>query len=418
MNVTKPPKQGTGIGVSTTYLLERWITPFALFVGAESMLIYGVLAGFWFALMGFFAFLSFSIILLRVKKRTPMITSLNQWFSHHVTEEVLPFFQTILKGLYSLDIFIVGVGGGVLLHAGFHLHMGVGTGISLLIFTGACWLIGKKGMEGNYRIYMLGFFFALLVFFLVYPFLVNPIQAIYDGIRLYHPYLFVVQEKELFVFILSIFAIFMGRIMISPSAWKLAEDRSKVKIRSTLLLTGTIWAILPIAFTTLLYPVISQGDIGRIEDVFYHVSHSIPFPFVSYLFLLVIAGIIFRAGRHVLHSISFKGTEKMSRKVSIFVVLGAYVFYVMNQPSLLELFFIIGIFYASLTGSLLLMLLASQKVGWVLPLNFILSILVGGVTYIVEGKFRAIGLSVGTSIIMVISFWMYTRWKIRSYRAR
>ncbi len=409
LNGIRQQKQSLGIGVTTVYLLERWMTPFALFVGAEASLHYGVLAGFLFAIIGLIIFMSFSVILLQIKKRTPQIGSLTDWLSYKMTDSGRSFFFIILYGLYSLDIFIVGLGGGVLWYAGFHIPMVVGTGFSLLLLYVIYWVMGEKDWGRIYHIYILGFFFAILVFSLVYPFLVNPLQAIYDGMRLYHPYLFVIQEKELIIYVLAIFTILMGRIMISPSSWKLAESQSKMKIRSTFFLAGAIWATLPIAFSTLLYPVISQGMIGRIEEVFLLVTNIIPSQIVKYLFLFIIGVILVRSGKHVVESMKLQhhGFSSMNRVISVSVIVIAYSGYVIWQPTLLDWFFLIGILYASLLLPVFIMVISQFTVGWIFPLSFILSNISGMVVHILEGPFAAIGTSVTVSGLTFLIYWSY-----------
>ncbi len=406
MNAIKPPRQGLGIGVTTTYLLERWITPFALFVGAESMLNYGVLASFLFALIGFLVFLCFSFFILRVKKQSPNLKSLSEWLSFKMDGSEGAFFQRILRVLYSLDIFILGVGGGVLWYAAFRLPMVIGTGISLVILGLISWIFDKTEWGRNYRIYILGIFFALLVFFIVYPFLVNPIQAIYDGIRLYHPYLLVIQEKELALYIMAVFSIFMGRILISPSAWKLVEYKSKMKIRSSLLLAGAIWATLPIAFSALLYPVISQGTIGPIEEVFYFVSRSTPSPIIKFVFLFMIGLIFLRAGRHIVRSIHSNEADLKFKNyiLYMYIVPIAYVLYSIFQPTLLDLFFLIGIFYASILIPMLFMVIVEKHGGWMIPFTFLISCLFGLAIYVIEGRFMAIVGAVSISLFTMLLY--------------
>lgn len=409
MSSVTPPKSSLGIGVTTVYLLERWLTPFALFVGAEASLRYGVLAGFGFALIGFLVFMSFSVVLLGIQKRMPEVTSMSDWLGRKLTGSAQTYFQYILKLLYSLDIFIVGVGGGMLWYAGFQIPMVMGTGLSLLVLWLIYLIIGKKQWARKYRIYILGSFFALLVFALVYPFLVSPLQAIYDGMRLYHPYLFVIQERELLVYTTATFAILMGRIIISPSAWKLAESHSKMKVRSTFLLAGAVWATLPIAFSTLLYPVISQGIMGEVEEVFYRAFQSIPSPAVKYILLVLIGVILMRAGKQVIKSLKLQqsGTSSGERFIYGFVILIAFIGYSIFQPTLLELFFLVGIFYASLFMPVIIMMFTSVTVGWILPIIFFISSITGMVAYVAEGHFNAIGVSVSLSSLLFIIYWIY-----------
>lgn len=139
-----------------------------------------------------------------------------------------------------------------------------GIPIPLGLFCFFLFCVLYAGIGGIVFIHGFAFFqviclFAAAILIPVYFFIVKGVEHVYEGIRLYHPYLLVLNNYEGLFFIATGMVVVFEQIFVDQASWQRLYMMEEKKIVPTFLLSGLILATIPLAFSALIMIVIFTG---------------------------------------------------------------------------------------------------------------------------------------------------------------
>jgi hypothetical protein len=373
-----------GTGITSVLFISRFMTANAMFTSAQVTITYNLLAGLLFGFIAALAFLTFGFIGKKVRDQLVKGESINTLLRSRMKEQNIKRFLLIVGIGYALDFLLLAIGASIILYAGFRIPVALGVLLFISIGLPLAFFRSIKYI-GNYNIYKIGLFFLIVIIMFVYLFLTMDLEAMYFGMRLYHPYLFTLQSTELFQFSIVVFLIFLGRIVIDIGSWNLLFRIKRGKIKQSFILAGFIWATIPLSFSVIIFPALYQGGFQNLHTIFYdllHIFQSSVFQFACTIILFFTLVTTYYTKLHeflLFFEKEFNNTKKVSKLFLTLSVLGVlFIGFIIFQPSVLELFFLIGILHTSLILPMLVILFVNNKnLGNQLPLIVLLTTLLG-----------------------------------------
>ncbi|WP_088044423.1 transporter [Bacillus sp. EAC] len=418
--VQGPVQIGMGIGIIS--LLARWVTGTTILSSPESMVKYGVFGGISYAFAGAFALFMFSFIGKKVR----------QDFSDGLT--MGDYLKTKLHPL-GYWIFII-----LLILTSFHIlyiqSMAASTlfqflfdfplYIELFIFTLFCVLFaGFGGLKMIHR--LAGFqvitMFAAAILIPLYFFVKEGVQPVYDGIRLYHPYMLVIDHYDLWSFLFSGLLVGFGQFFFDLASWHRLFMIEVKKVPLTFSLSGLIWSIFPLSFSCLFIIVIFTGGFTDIHSILVGLANKITTPFFFILFVLCAFNAITSTFGACLHSLAsfivqnvlepFHRKQNDHQKIRIAyllcIIIAAIVYFLtlLNSKSIVELLFYSGNVYSALLIPILVIVFSKGKVPNYIPISIILSIILSYIIQQYVSEFQSIWFSALISLIIICTCTVY-----------
>jgi hypothetical protein len=406
-----------GISLSTLLFLGKWITANTLLIGAESIITLGVLAAIAFALMGTIALILFGFVANKVRDSSINITSIESYLSNKMTPLGYKLIRFVTLILTLLSIYISLVAGATVIYGTFDLPVRYSIvifGLSSLIYA----FLFNLEEKTNFNVIKVPLLSTFIIILLVYFYVTKGIEHIFDGIRLYHPYLLVVDKSDTFIFIIASSFILFGRVILDPITWRSAFLVEKKKIRLYFIFTGLVWGAIPIAFSTLVLSVIYKGGFKNINTVLYDLFHSIGSPILFTLFFLAFISTILSSVAVEYRAVFLIGSYNLIPKLKlkqmrlllgiIFIIL-IYLITAKFEPTLFQLFIILGIPYASLVFPLINIIYSRKIVGYFPTVSIVICIAIGYFsTYIIDIYF-GIFISIILSLLLTIIYYIWDK---------
>ncbi|WP_404454790.1 hypothetical protein LG329_06280 [Virgibacillus necropolis] len=388
---------GASFGVLT--LLARWITANTILSTPETLFKYGIVGGLGYSLMGIFAFILFSFVAVKIKQRFNKHETIGDVLQDRLSGQS----YTIMMGLLLLtsfdSLFIQAMGAGLL----FHLLLDIPAFIGLFIFFVYCFIYA--GIGGMYTLHKIepikiSLIFAAIIFIPVYFFIQEGIYPVYDGIRLYHPYLLYWKNHDAFLFILTAILIGFGQVITDRATWQRIHIIQPTKVRASFWLTGLIWGTIPLALFSMLLISIFNKSFDNTFTLLFEFIYKIDPIILVILFFLFCFSILSTTVGAELHattvlivkniiSIDKNYSERQKYKLSYLIAglisLVLFIISTVFTPNLLELIFFFGQFYGALIVPMLWIIFGNKR----LSAFFAYSVLVGvgaGTILIVTGE--------------------------------
>lgn len=154
----------------------------------------------------------------------------------------------------------------ILLNVFFHIPYTLGSFLFITLCTIFVMLSNAK-LFTKMAIMQTVLMFSTMIIIPIYFFVQDGITHVYDGIRLYHPYLLFYENINGIYFLSAGILIETGRVLISPASWDKAFRIHPKKIIPTFLLSGFIWITIPLAFASLIMIVIFSGSLDHLYDL-------------------------------------------------------------------------------------------------------------------------------------------------------
>lgn len=145
--------------------------------------------------------------------------------------------------------------------------------------------------------------FAAVILIPLYFFVKEGIQPVYDGIRLYHPYMLVINKYDLWSFLFAGLLVGFGQFFFDLTSWQRLFMIEMKKVRLTFSLSGLIWIIFPLSFSSLFIMVIFTGGFTDIHSILAGLANKITTPFFFILFVLCAFSAITSTFGACLHSL-------------------------------------------------------------------------------------------------------------------
>jgi hypothetical protein len=354
----------------------------AMFTASLVTMTYGILAGVLFGIIGAIAFSTFGFIGKRLLDKNKVYMTADLW-KDKVESGTIKSFYIITGIIYALDFLLLAIGASIIFFAAFHLPAKMGVLLFMLLGLPLIFFRPLRNIR-RYTIYKLGLFQTILIVIFVYLFLSKNLEEMYLSIRLYHPYLFSIQLKELLLFIVAVFVIFLGKLIGDFGTWGLVFRIKREKLRVSIFFAGLIWATIPIAFSIIIFPALGLGGFQNVRTVFYDLLRLFDSPLLLIITTATILGTListyFVRLQDFLQLLETKRYSKQKKnfyRLTILVFILMYVVYYYLEPNILDLFFYIGILNASLVLPILVVILTDKKHSNLLSALTILSICTG-----------------------------------------
>ncbi|WP_088066884.1 SLC5/6 family protein [Gottfriedia luciferensis] len=414
--VQGPVQIGMGMGIIS--LLARWVTGTTILSSPESMIKYGVFGGIGYAFLGAFALFVFSFIGKKVRQEFPSGLSIGDYLKM----KLHPLGYWILIGILILTslhiLYIQSMAASTLFQFLFDLPL------YLEIFIFICFCVLFAGFGGLKMIHRLAGFqvitmFAAAILIPLYFFVKEGVQPVYDGIRLYHPYMLVIDHYDLWNFLFSGLLVGFGQFFFDLTSWHRLFMIEMKKVPLTFSLSGLIWCIFPLSFSCLFIIVIFTGGFTDIQSILAGLANKITTPFFFILFVLCAFNAITSTFGAVLHSLScfiivnviepFKTMKSDHQKIRIAYLLSIciggiiYIATILNSKTFIELLFYSGNVYSALLFPILTIVFTKGKVANYVPISILISIIL---TYLIQpyvGEFLSILYSALISLIIIVT---------------
>ncbi|MFD9627338.1 transporter [Peribacillus muralis] len=428
--VQGPIQIGMGLGIIS--LLARWVTGTTILSSPESMVKYGVFGGIGYAIMGAIALVMFSFIGKRVRHDFPVGLTMGDYLKTklHPLGYWILLIILVITNLHIL--FIQGMAASTLCQFLFDTPLYVG----LFFFFVFCILFaGFGGLKLIHRFaaFQVVFMFAAVILIPLYFFVKEGIQPVYDGIRLYHPYMLVINKYDFWSFIFAGLLVGFGQFFFDLTSWQRLFMIELKKVPLTFSLSGLIWLIFPLSFSSLFIMVIFTGGFTDIHSILEGLASKITTPFFFILFVLCAFSAItstFGACLHALVSLivanmiePFQDQTNDQQKIRMAYLLstciGVLIFMatLFYSPNLMELLFYSGNIYSALLVPILVIVFSKRTVANYIPISALLAIAASYIIQPYASEFQSIwfsGLSSVTIIVVctIVSF-IKDKWKLR-----
>ncbi|WP_391119591.1 hypothetical protein [Psychrobacillus sp. L3] len=375
-----------GISSGMISLLARWITGNTILSSPESLVKYGLLGGIGYSLVGAFSIFMFGTFANKIRFRFPDVETIGDVFQERLRKDGY-WFMTIIILFLGLDsLFMQAVGAAVL----FDLLFNIPFTVSLFFFFFYCFIIaGLGGMKWirKFEGISIFFIFAAIIFIPLYFFIQEGAFKVYDGIRLYHPYLLFAKNHEAYFFIATFMLVACGQVLTDRSTWQRLYMIEQKKVRITFWSTAFVWSTIPIALSAMLLIVIFEGSFGETYTLLFQLITKIDPIFLSVLFFLFCFGALsttinaeihattIHFIKHIRLPLKISMTDQQMRKES-YIFSGLLLFFLLivthfAKFSLLNFLFFYGHLYAASIPVMLIIIFSKRKISRLLPYSII-----------------------------------------------
>lgn len=408
-----------GIGLGVVSILARWVTGNTIFGSPEALVKYGMFGGIGYSLMGAFALIAFGWLGRKVRSEF----SGGMTIGDYMRGKLHPFgFWLMIAILFITSIegmFVQGMAGGVLLNILFGLPIPLG---QLLFFVFCVLFAGIGGIRSIHRfaIVQIVITFATTILIPVYFFIGKGVEHVFNGIRLYHPYLLVLNNKEGLLFIVTGMLIGFGQIFVDQATWQRLYMMEDKKVVPTFLLSGLIFATIPLAFSSLVFIVIFSGGFDDIYSLLFDLVRKIDTLFLLVLFVLCSFGAITSAFGANLHSMvslmvgnvyqlfrpEASERQKIRLSYTLAIAIGAVSIGLTTyfSPTLLDLLLFFGIIYASLFLPVIVIVLTKGKASNFIIISAAVGILSGYVSRAYVDYLKAVWIASASSALVLLAY--------------
>jgi Na+/proline symporter len=413
-----------GVSTGMISLLARWITGNAILSSPESLVKYGLLGGIGYSLVGALSIFLFGIVANKIRNRFPNFETIGDLFQHRLKKDGY-WIMTIIILFLGLDsLFMQAIGAAVL----FDLLFDIPFTISIFFFFLYCFLIaGVGGMKWIQRFEGISvfFIFAAIIFIPMYFFIREGAFTVYDGIRLYHPYLLFTRNQEAYFFIVTFMLVGFGQVLTDRSTWQRLYMIEQKKLRLTFWSTAFVWSTIPIALSAMLLIVIFEGTFSETYSLLFSLMTKIEPIFLSIIFFLFCFGTLSTTVHAELHAttvhfikhirLPFKPrmTDKQMRQESyVFSGMLLLILLIVThfiQFSLLDFLFFYGHLYVAVIPVMLIIILSKRAISRMLPYSILIGWILSLTLFSDLSSLQSIWLSFIISLLFSIAFMLFAK---------
>jgi urea-proton symporter len=410
-----------GISFGVVSLLARWVTGNTILASPETLIKYGLTGGIGYSLMGALALILFGLLAKKIRERYPDQHTIGDVLRLKLTPSGYWYMITVLL-ITSLDsLFVQAMGAGILIHMISPLPIFIG----MLLFLSFCFFVG--GVGGMQRIHQLAginvsLIFGAVIIIPVYFYIQEGVFPVYEGIKLYHPYLLYIKNTEAIWFIFTAILIGFGQVLIDRATWQRVFIIKKEKVRMTFMLAGLIWATIPLALSSLLMIIIFGRSYENIYSLIFELIEKIQSTVLIVLFVLFCFSAIssaISAEIHATTSLFVRNVLEVFRKLTdrekwkyTYIFSGAicvflFVIVTILTPNPLELLFFFGNIYASMIVPMFYIILSKRKLPSLIPFASLIGAIGGYLVLPFTENLLAIWLSFAISSFICLCFTFY-----------
>lgn len=398
-------KLGVSFGVIS--LLARWVTGNTILSSPETLIKYGLAGGIGYSLMGAMALILFGLLAKKIREKFPEQHTLGDVLRQKLTPAGYWYMITILLIISFHSLFLQATGAGILLQILFPIPVFFG----MLLFMAFCFFIGGAG--GMQRLHQLAgfniaFIFSAIIIIPVYFYIQKGVHPVYDGIKLYHPYVLYIKNNEAKFFIFTAILIGFGQVMIDRATWQRMFIIHKEKVRITFILTGVIWATIPLSLSSLLMIIISGRGYENIYSLVFELIDKIQSTMLILLFVIfclsaissainaelqATATLFVRNIAELFFTLSNRDKWRLTYIFSGLICIALLAIVSIFTPMQITLLFFFGNIYAALIVPTIIIVLSQKKVPSIIPFSSLIGALLGYLFTPMMGHLNAIWFS-------------------------
>lgn len=406
-----------GLGLAIITLLARWITGNTILSSPQTLIQYGITGSIGYAIAGGLAFFFLSFVAKRVRRSFPEAITIGDVLKEKLLPTYYRIFLLLLlfMGLYALTVQLYAAGTLFYYAVPQFPLVGFGGFLLLVIYLGGYGGFGKLTAFSFYSVIMV---FLTTILLPIYSYLQNGITPIYDGVKLYHPYLFFIGSHETLWFVSAAVIVFTGQILTDSATWMRIFVTKPEKIGLAFKSTGLIWATVPMALLALLLFAISGKPFDHVYLLIQTMLQALDAPFLMIIFVVFCLVAMLTASSSELHgwiSLLIKNvwlenslTDNQItryRHLSVWILaLALFIIVAIVLPSSFSLLFYFGNLYASLIPALMYILLTDHRTGPAPAIIVVISSVIGIVSQISLHSFFSIWASFLTACLLFIAF--------------
>jgi Na+/proline symporter len=299
-----------GVAYGVVSLIARWVTGNTILSSPETLMKYGLTGVVGYSLMGSLGLILFGLLAKKIRAASDEHHTIGDFLHAKLSIAGYWYMVTILMitSLYSL--FIQVMGAGILLHLIYPVPVFYG----LFIFLAICFVtsgIGGMGWLSRMAGVNVTIIFGAVIIIPVYYFIHEGVDPVYEGIKLFHPYLLFYKNYDAVWFIFTAILIGFGQVLIDCATWQRVYIIRKEKVRATFTLAGLIWATIPLALSTLVMIVLFGGGFKNIYTLMFELINELQSSFLIVLFVLFCLSTISSATSSELHAVAVLGVRNM-----------------------------------------------------------------------------------------------------------
>ncbi|MFP5114720.1 hypothetical protein ACSU64_20385 [Bacillaceae bacterium C204] len=384
-----------GVGFGVVSLLARWITGNTILSSPETLIKYGLTGGIGYCLMGALALILFGFLAKIIREKFPDEQTIGDVLRKRLSPSGYWYFITILLITSLQSLFVQAMGAGILIHILFPMPIFIG----MLLFLGFCFFVG--GVGGMQRLHQLSgvnvsLIFGAVLIIPVYFYIQEGVHPVYEGIKLFHPYILFYKNTDTSWFIFTAILIGFGQVMIDRATWQRVFIIKKEKVQMTFTLAGIIWATIPLALTSLLMIIMFGRSYKDIYSLLFELVDKIQSTMLIVLFVLFCFSAISSAISAELHATTtlvvkniielfhplsdherWKFTYIFSGSICVCLLIIVSTF----KPTPLQLLFFSGNIYAAIIVPMLFIILSNKSIPAIIPFSSLIGAL-GGYMFI------------------------------------
>lgn len=360
-------------------LLARWINGNLLLSSPSALISYGFMAGICYTLATAISFIvlgSFlktsgftqsqnkqSFLILKIQEKLSginlkviqlfyLVTGVEIWLIQLITVSVLSTIMFNIPVPITLILFLIGM---LLLDR-------------FLSIKGILWM----------DILFIVILFSLLIFIPIFYFVQNGASTVYEGIRLYHPYLFYFKNSEILLFYVVLQLAILGQVLFDKSTWFLIAFIKPKKIRRSLFSAGIILALLTLSLTAVLMIALYSGSYGQFQILvltfLYEVQPGfLTFAFFVFTFLAIVTTLLveMRATKR------FFSTKKPYYYYLIGLILFSFTLFLSIDMTILGVIYIFAFLHITMLPFIIILLFTKRMIHKHSWFAIFLSIIIG-----------------------------------------
>ncbi|WP_342535041.1 permease [Lysinibacillus sp. FSL K6-1151] len=270
-------------------LLARWINGNLLLSSPSALISFGFMAGICYTLATAISFIVLSSLLNKRNYKQNQHTqsfllfTIQQKLSGMNLKVIRLFYLLTSIELWLIQLISISVLSEIMLN--------IPIPITLFLFLTGMLLFDRimsvKSILWLEILFIIALF-SLLIFIPIYYFVQNGASTVYEGIRLYHPYLFYFKNSEILLFYVIIQLAVLGQVLFDKSTWYLIAFIKPKKMRRSLFSSGVILALLTLSFTAILMIALYSGSFGQFQVLIFTFLYEVQPGFLTFAFLVIV----------------------------------------------------------------------------------------------------------------------------------
>ncbi|WP_107840172.1 hypothetical protein [Metasolibacillus meyeri] len=401
---------GTAFGASL--LLVRWITGNPLMSSEKTLIKYGLFFGIIYTLSYGFALVALAFFVKRAGGWQPATVYITERINEQTTGHNRLFFKSITY-FAQYELWIVQF---VVLYTFTHMVFNDWYFQFLFAFLIVLVIFAFYTSTNGFYLFTMLFIIVLLstlTFIPIYYFVLNGTTKIYEGIRLYHPYLLYYKNPEIISVFIAYLFVAIGQVLVDFPTWFNLSFIKQEKRKSALLSAAFIKILLGFSFTAILMIAIFRGPFENLEVLILTFLYREESLWLSYLFGIFIVVACFMVLLNSLKAFQAARRESIAHTattlISLFLIVG--LLSAIEQISLLSTVLFFGMINAVLLPFIYIILFTKLRLPSYTYI-LVLLLIIGSEIYLFQtGQLL---LPVIVSLIVAIGFLLW----VRSYRKR